>query len=508
MLKKLRMIVASLFFIGLTLLFLDVSGSLHRWLGWMAHIQFLPAVMALHLGIVAVLALLTLLFGRIYCSVICPLGIMQDIFTWFATRKNKHKFRYTKPRSLLRYAVLGIFIVLMLLPVSSVALLIAPYSAYGRIAQNLFAPVYQLGNNLLAYFAERAESYAFYSVDIWIRSLSTGVIALLTFILLGFLAWRGGRTWCNTVCPVGTLLGILSRFSWFRPVIDTAKCTGCKACEKRCKASCIDIATHTLDASRCVACMNCIDQCKRGAIRFTHASRGVRTPDAQDVSPENTASATCGEGLASPERRGLLLALPAMLVANIAHAQTDKTRGGGLAELQPRRTPQRTIPVKPAGAISLKNFTTRCTACQLCVAACPNGVLRPSASLRTLMQPEMHFDKGFCRPECTACADVCPSGAIKPVSRAEKTTIQAGVAVWTAALCLPANQKDKCGNCSRHCPNGAIIMIEQKNDDGTTYEIPSVNTERCMGCGACEYVCPVRPVSAIHVEGVEIHGEI
>ena len=124
------------------------------------------------------------------------------------------------------------------------------------------------------------------------------------------------------------------------------------------------------------------------------------------------------------------------------------------------------------------------------------------------MQPEMGFDKGFCRPECTHCSEVCPTGAIQPVTTSEKSSIQVGHAVWVKEFCLPAADGTKCGNCSRHCPNGAIEMIEVDGPDGKKVEIPSVDTERCIGCGACEYVCPARPISAIHIVGHEVHKEI
>lgn len=523
MLKKIRIVLAALFFICITLLFLDFTGTLHHWLGWMAKIQFLPALMALNGVVLLILVALTLLFGRIYCSVICPLGVMQDIFAWFGTRKKKNKYCHKRPQNSIRYAALGIFIVFMAIPVTSVALLIAPYSAYGRIAQNLFAPVYAFGNNILAYFAERADSYAFYATEIWIKSVSSFIIALLTFGLVGFLAWRGGRTWCNTVCPVGTILGFLSRFAWFKPTIDTSKCIQCRACEKRCKSACIDIDTHTIDASRCVVCMNCIENCKKGAIAWKHMPRvKPSNQTASDVPSPKEASTSDGgttasetpaekttpdaEKISAP-RRGFLLALPTLAMASVAQAD-DKTTDGGMAPLVPRETPRRETPVKPAGALSLRNFSTRCTACQLCVAECPNDVLRPSASLKTLMQPEMHFERGFCRPECTRCSEICPAGAIQPISRNDKAATQVGIAVWTLDLCLPATGKDKCGNCARHCPNGAITMVEHTREDETKFETPAIDTTRCLGCGACEFVCPVRPISAIHVEGVEVHREV
>ena len=171
----------------------------------MAKIQFLPAVLAVNTLAVAALLLITILFGRVYCSVICPMGILQDIISWIhgrTNKKNRFRFRYTKARNWLRYPVLVLFIIGLALGASSLALLIAPYSAYGRIAANLFAPLYQWGNNLLAWVATKADSYAFYSVDVWIRSLPTFIIAAATFVIIFVLAWKGGRTYCNNICYI------------------------------------------------------------------------------------------------------------------------------------------------------------------------------------------------------------------------------------------------------------------------------------------------------------------
>lgn len=243
MLRKIRIVAATICFTLITLLFLDFTGTLHLWFGWLAKIQFLPAVLALNVGVVAFLVILTLLFGRVYCSVICPLGVFQDIVSWISGKRKKNRFRYSPAISWLRYSMLALFIVALLAGFTAIAALIAPYSAYGRIASNLFAPLYQWGNNLLAYFAERIDSYAFYSTDVWLKSIPTFIIALVTFVSLLILAWKNGRTYCNTICPVGTVLGLLSRFSLFRPVIDTTKCNGCQLCARNCKASCIDAKT-------------------------------------------------------------------------------------------------------------------------------------------------------------------------------------------------------------------------------------------------------------------------
>ena len=235
----------------ITLLFLDFTGTVHGWFGWMAKIQFLPAVLALNVGVVIALVLLTLLLGRVYCSVICPLGVFQDIISWVSGKVKKNRFRYSPALSWLRYGVLAVFVVALVAGVVSLAALIAPYSAYGRIISNLLTPLYQWGNNVLALWAERVDSYAFYSVDVWMKGLSTFAVAVGTVIVLFILAWRGGRTYCNTICPVGTVLGFLSRYSYFKPVIDTSKCNGCGLCARNCKSSCINPKAHEIDYSLC-----------------------------------------------------------------------------------------------------------------------------------------------------------------------------------------------------------------------------------------------------------------
>ena len=280
MLRKIRLTLAVLFFTAVTLLFLDFTGTLHAWLGWTAKIQFLPALLALNVGVVVFLVLLTLAFGRVYCSIICPLGVMQNIIAWVGKKQKKNRYGYSPAKSWLRYSVLAVFIIAMIAGIGSLVALLAPYSSYGRIAGNLFAPIYGWGNNLLAYFAERADSYAFYETEVWLKSLPTFFIALLSFIIIGVLAWRNGRTYCNTICPVGTVLGFLARFSWLKPVIDKDKCVNCKLCARNCKAACIDIANHRIDYSRCVACMDCIGKCHKGAISYKHPAKEAAQPKA------------------------------------------------------------------------------------------------------------------------------------------------------------------------------------------------------------------------------------
>ena len=490
--------MAAVFFLGVTLLFLDFTGTIHAWLGWMAKIQFLPAVLAANFAVIAGLVILTLLFGRVYCSVICPLGVMQDIISWFRgklKKRNKFRFTYSPAKNWLRYGVLAIFIIALVLGVHSLVALVAPYSAYGRIAANLMAPIYQWGNNLMAAIAERVGSYSFYEVDVWIKSLPTFIIAIVTFVAVFVLAWKHGRTWCNTICPVGTTLGFLSRFSLFAPVIDTDKCNNCGLCGKACKASCIDTKEHQIDYSRCVACMDCIDNCKHGAVHFA-------------LRPKNKAAKNTPADNSHDNGRRAFIATGAFVAGAAALKAQDMKVDGGLTAISNATKPCRQTPIVPAGSQSLKNFSSHCTACQLCVSVCPNQVLRPSTDLETLMQPEMSYERGYCRPECNKCSQVCPAGAIKPITVAEKSSIQIGHAVVNPELCVMITDGVKCFNCTDHCPTKAIRYVRTDPDDKNSPFIPTVLEEKCIGCGACENLCPARPLAAIHVEGHEVHREL
>ena len=432
-----------------------------------------------------------------YCSVICPLGVFQDVVSWFSGRRKKKKYRfsYSPAVSWLRYGVLGLFIIAMIAGIGSVVALLAPYSSYGRIVSNLFAPVYQWGNNVLAYFAERSDSYAFYETSVWLKSLPTFIIATVTFVVLVVLAWRNGRTYCNTICPVGTVLGFFSRYSLFRPEIDAEKCTNCSLCSRKCKAACINYKDHRIDYSRCVTCMDCIDSCKHGAISYKYRFGKKEIKETSETGNTNNA------------RRSFLTGMGLVLVSSAVKAQEKKV-DGGLAVILDKKVPARTTPLVPPGAKGLRNMRTRCTGCQLCVSVCPNQVLRPSTKLETLMQPEMSYERGYCRPECTKCSEVCPAGAILKLTPADKSATQIGHAVWVGKNCVPLRDKVECGNCARHCPTGAITMVPSDADDADSLKIPVVNVERCIGCGACENLCPARPFSAIYVEGHEQHRTI
>jgi ferredoxin len=384
---------------------------------------------------------------------------------------------------------LVVFVLAGVAGIGSLFQLLAPYSSFGRIATMILQPLWMLGNNVLASIAERADSYAFYTVDVWMKSMPVFIIAAVTLVILFILAWRGGRTYCNTVCPVGTILSFLARFSFLKIRFDEDKCKNCSMCSKNCKAACIDYKTHSVDYSRCVVCGNCIDKCKFGALKYAPA-KSARKDAPVDGS-----------------KRSFLIA--GVLASTAALAQKkEKLMDGGLAELEDKVAPERQTPLTPPGSLSYQNLATRCTGCQLCVSECPNDVLRPSTDLMHLMMPTMSYEQGYCRPECTRCSDVCPAGAIKPIDKDEKTSIQIGHAVWIKKNCVVLTDEVECGNCARHCPSGAIEMVQLDENDEESPMVPAINETACIGCGACEYVCPSRPFSAIYVEGHEVHRKL
>ena len=503
MLRKIRIALAAVMFIGITWLFVDFTGTARHWFAWMPKLQALEAVLALNVAVIIGLVVVALVLGRIYCSVICPLGIMQDIFGWLGKKAKKNRYTYSKEVKWLRYPMLVVFVVALVVGVGSLFQLLAPYSAFGRIATNLLQPVWQAGNNVLAAVAEHYDSYAFYHSNIWLRALPSLIIAAVTLIVLAVLAWRNGRTYCNTVCPLGTLLSFFSRFSFLKIHFDIKKCRNCSLCTKNCKAACIDFKTHSVDYSRCVVCGDCIESCKFGALRLS-PNPSLRKEGSRKTTSPVPEQGGAGEG---SSRRSFLLASAMLTTAAIAQ-QKEKMMDGGLAEIADKVAPERQTPLTPPGSRSRANIEKRCTGCQLCISECPNEVLRPSDDLMHLMMPVMSYERGYCRPECNRCSQVCPAGAIQPIAAEDKASTQIGHAVWIKKNCVVLTDDVECGNCAAHCPVGAIEMVPSDPDNDESPYVPAVNEARCIGCGACEYLCPARPHSAIYVEGHEVHKEV
>jgi len=505
-LKPIRVLLAMLSITAISLVFVDFTGMSAEYFSWLPKLQLVPALLALNIVALLVLAVITLLAGRVYCSVICPLGIYQDIVNKvrhiFASKKKRQLglFRFEQAATKLRLGFLIVFAVLLVLGLlgviaTSFAGILDPYSAFGRMASRFLVPLWHTG---ISAVADGAAEHDLYIISSYPASSAFNIVvlivAIITLIVTSAMAWTGGRAYCNKVCPVGTILGFLSRFALLRVTIDTDRCNRCGACGRKCKAQCIDTKKHIVDFSRCVTCMDCIGACSQHAISFSARHKKV----------------AAGQAHADTSRRAFLLGTT-IVAGSLAMKAADKATDGGLAPLKSKKSVDGAAPSVPAGAISVAHLRSHCTSCQLCISACPNEVLKPSTGFSDFMQPIMVFTEGFCRPECTACSDVCPAGAIKPIDADLKSTIKTGTAVVNPEICISAAFGQTCGNCARHCPADAINMIETENGN----KRPAVDESRCIGCGSCEYHCPSgtagqisAETAAIHVEGLKVHTNV
>jgi ferredoxin len=419
------------------------------------------------------------------------MGVLQDIVAWLSKRtaKKKKRYKFSKAKNILRAAVL-VASAVVFLKFPLILGLVDPYSAYGRIAANIFRPVYMSANNALEAIFTQLGNYTFYKTDIFISSVFAFAVSVLTMAAISYLAWRNGRTYCNTICPAGTILGFLSRFSVFKIRLDKSKCNSCGACEMACKTACISSKQKTVDSSRCVDCFSCLTVCRKDALKFSPTFSREKNEAAAAQRP------VVNEG----KRRFFKAGIAAAVAAPAATIQDE------VSSLTRSRRYVRRHPILPPGSVSTENMLKRCTSCHLCISKCPSQALKPAFmeyGLAGMMQPMMYFEKGFCNFGCTVCSEVCPSGAIRRLTKEEKRLNQGGHVVFTQEICVVKTDETSCGACSEHCPTQAVTMIPYK--DGLT--IPSINVEICIGCGGCEFICPVRPFRAIHIEGHAVQGK-
>jgi len=485
MLRKIRIFLSVSVFLLISLYLLDFAELLPHQFHVLTQLQLIPAIIGLHIGIIVFLLILTFIFGRVYCSSICPLGVYQDIINWISRKTHKKKrFKFKPALNILRWSVTGITIVAFLFGFTFLIGLLDPYSAFGRMTVHIFKPAYLAGNNLLETIFTQFGNHTFYKVSIYILSISSLVVALITLLSISLLAWIDGRIYCNSICPVGTVLGFVSRYSIYKIRIDNDLCNSCGSCGRNCKASCIDTKKHSIDYSRCINCFDCIEVCNQSAMKFKYARAKTEVKKPVDES-----------------KRRFMLALGVTSIA-AGKVLADKTLINNT-----KNKAIRTNAISPPGSKSHDHLLGKCTSCHLCVSKCPSNVLKPAFTeygLAGIMQPMLNFDNGFCNYDCTLCSEVCPTGAIQNLTIEQKHVTQTGQVHFIVENCIVYTDETSCGACSEHCPTQAVSMIPYKN--GLT--IPHTVTSICVGCGGCEYVCPAKPYKAIYIEGIATHKNI
>ncbi len=497
-LKRLRVIFALVIFILITAAFLNFTAG-NAISSFLLRLQFVPAMVSVFTGgfaAFALLLLLTLLFGRVYCSFLCPAGILQDIITrisdFIKKKANGGKLPksgkgYKKPHNILRYAVLIITFGLFFAGIATPLAMTDPYSNYGTVSVQLFGTAELWINNILAEIFPATFYYQPYIT----LSLYAFIWGSFFLVIITIFSIFKGRLYCNTICPVGSLLGLVSGFSLFKPAIKKDMCVKCNACALNCKSNCIDLQTKEIDVTRCVACYNCMIACKRGGVKLV-LSWGRK------IKAGGTVGETSGRELESRERRNALIAMGA-LVSGIAAKKVLSAKEAVIPAGTGKSV--RGAPVAPPGAGSIDRLKELCTACHACMAVCPNKIIKPAVTeygIDGFMAPTITYGKKFCAFDCNECTKVCPHGALEHISLEEKQLTQIGKARYIARDCIVFADGTDCGACDEHCPTKAIIMTEVKNKPGLYF--PKLNRSICIGCGACEYICPAKP-KAIVIDG-------
>ena len=504
MLRFARMAAAAAVFAAVTFFFLDFAQILPPSVSLPTRWQLIPALLSGSAAVVAALFVAAILFGRIYCSVLCPLGILQDILRRFGLlfRSKKRKNFFWPAQSRCRIFFFAAACVCALISGGWLGLF-DPYANFGRIAVTLFGSIWRFGNNLLVDRLIPADSGTLYRVAIHFPNGAVTAFSVGMLLLVGYLSIRFGRLYCNAVCPVGTLLGWLSRFAVWKIRMDTSKCVSCGRCASRCKSNCINARDKTIEASRCVVCFDCLSGCPTKAISW-------RPPCRLPIEPSTEERKTTGgdEGKMDSSKR-LFLSTLLGLSASVLAVRPSRTLGA--AEVPEifytgYVAYRRKTAISPPGSRSHEQFERLCVSCHLCVAKCPSHALKPALGeygLRGIFQPTLSFEHGFCNYDCHDCGQVCPTGAIRPLTLAEKHAAQVGRVEFIRENCVVVTDGTSCGACAEHCPTQAVHMVAYRG----ALTIPEINPELCVGCGACESICPVRPFRAVHVEGCARHGQ-
>ncbi len=456
--------------------------------GWeyaVERVQFVPALLGSLSGVTWAcviftgLVIVTLIFGRVYCSYLCPLGIAQDVVIHirrFVDRLRGKKTvgigrRYAPPKNLLRYSIMLVTLAGALFAGAAVLAWIDPYSICARFLAGVINPLASNAYDLAVGESASTPAWSRYG---WLL-LPIGGMLLIPLIL----AWWRGRIYCNTFCPVGSLLSLLSYRPLLRIGMDPHGCVRCAACVRACKAQCIDVKNYRVDTSRCINCYDCVTACEHGL--RPHLVTPWKEPGSEFILPDPTPTQPAKPNTGSSRRAflGMLATAAPVTLAAALPASPDSAENEAPA-------------TSPPGSISVPRFLDHCTGCGLCITACPTHVLQPSFlqyGIRGVFKPHLDFTKGFCNFDCTACSSVCPEGAILPISRSDKQRTQIALASFHSDRCIVHCHQTECGACTEHCPTKALSTFEGK--------VPSCDTSACIACNSCVQACPQHAISLV-----------
>jgi len=451
--------------------------------------QWLP-----HLALAVVTVGAALVLGRVWCGWICPLGTLLG---WFRFRAARRLAPRVPPRLRgVKYVLLGVIVVMAALG-SMTLLVLDPIALLTRTFTTSLIPgfdyvVSSVESALIGWGPASGgvtwveDHFRGSVLPVYQPHYAQGVAIFLVFLAVVLLNVFAARFWCRYLCPLGALLGLTAKVQILRPLVGDG-CNGCNTCARACRVGAIEpeaaggaASPARVVSSECTMCLDCLVACpEHEAMSFGAA-----------LKPGPWATYDPG--------RRQFLAAAAIGVGTIALLSTSVARaikGPGL--------------VRPPGAQDEGAFLSRCLRCSECMKVCPTSGLQPSlgqAGLEALWTPVLTSRLGYCDYSCTACGHVCPSGAIPKLALEDKRTRVLGIAVIDRNRCLPWASKTPCIVCQEMCPipNKAIVLSGQHlitRPDGTQDYLarPSVVAKRCIGCGICEYKCPLEGTSAIVV---------
>lgn len=494
-LSKIRVTFSIIVLLLITGVFIDFRHLIpEKYINIFLYFQFIPSANKfISAGVIAAtgffaVLIITFLTGRTYCSFLCPLGILQDIFsrTGGKFKKKFRRFGFKKPHTFLRYFILAATLIVTMVWGIYMLTLLDPYSIFGRFITFFVKPVVLLINNLLAHFLGKFDIYTLANTPVKGFTLLVYSIPVAFFMLIGILSFARGRLYCNTVCPAGTFLGLISKISVLRFKFDDEKCTRCGRCSLACKSSCIDFLNRDIDHSRCVGCFNCLKSCPEKAMVYGFITFRKKVQETDE------------------NRRKVILG-SLLLLFGLSRRSDGQNKIAPVPKKASTVKENKTFTVCPPGSASISNFTSNCTACSLCITVCPNNVLQPSFKeygITGIMQPYMDYHKSFCTYECVKCLEICPTGALLPLVLEAKKLTQIGKAIFIKDNCIVKTEKTACGACSESCPTKAVHMVPYEGK----LVIPETTDDICIGCGHCEFACPTTPYKAIFVNGNPVHA--